>query len=925
MENDKEHPKVLIEEWFPFQEVGIESRRERGSSSALPPVNYLHVWWARRPLIASKAAILASILPSTYPRKEFLNLMKFDANLIDSFKKTEKAKKEGKRIKNPYRKERAFKINLQEKEENKLKETLYDFWKKDILLLDPMSGGGAIPFEGHRLGLNFISSEINPVAVIIQNATFKYPLLLGLLFKDKLINVFNNFEIKIASKIKSFYSSFNGEKTQTYLFVRTIRCSNPSCNLIVPLSPNWDLIKKGKKKAIIKLIIPEKKDKCSFSIIFNPKPKTLKTIVGTVKKGIGICPRCKTSLTSDYIKEEAQNGRLGHQIMVVAYLEIKGKNKIRKYREVNDDDLEKYEKCVLELKSRWKEWEEKNLIPTERFPRGCDNRPIYYGMEKWFKFFNPRQLYSHLIYLNELNNLKKELKNSKSYSMDEQIALITYLQFVLDKILDRNSIQTRWVPSYQRIANTFDRHDFAFKWSYAEMDIVTKGLRWALNNVIKAYSELCLLLNHRKKQISIEKADVKDLRSIEDKSVDVIVVDPPYYNNVMYSELSDFFYVWMKRSLADLYPNIFSSELTDKDNEVVANYSRFEGMGGSKTKLAKQDYESKMELSFKEMYRVLQKNGVLTIMFTHKSTDAWDTLAMSLMEAGFEITASWPVHTESDTSLHIAKKNAVKTTILLVCRKRIEGGEELWWEDDILPAIKKKVLKKAKKFRNLGIEGVDLFISCFGPALKEFSKSYPVKSISGEQIRAEQAIETARKVVIEITLQDIIKGKSYNIDPVSKFYLTAWHFFKARIFPFDEARRLALSIGINIDDLKKNYKLLNKKSGDVSFILPKEREKIGAISVDNPKDNGILINAVHIAILAFEEGGQKLYDNVVEKLRRNTDKSFRLYMETLFNVLPDVKDLAKNLPEKKILGEILMTTEEKITPKGGKITDYTKN
>ena len=377
----------------------------------------------------------------------------------------------------------------------------------------------------------------------------------------------------------------------------------------------------------------------------------------------------------------------------------------------------------------------------------------------------------------------------------------------------------------------------------------------------------------------------------------------------------------MKRSLGDLYPGFFNSELTDKDNEAVANPTRFEGMGRSKEALAKDYYEARMLASFHEIKRVLKDDGILTIMFTHKATDAWDTLAMSLMEAGFEISASWPVHTESNISLQIARKNAVKTTIFLVCRMRSTGQEELWWEDDILPSIKKIVAKKAKEFRKLGIDGIDLFISCFGPALKEFSKSYPVKNIAGDIVRAEEAIEAARRVVIEFTLQDIIKGKSYNIDPVSKFYLIAWHFFKARSFPFDEARRLALSIGINIDELKTGYKILNKKSGDVYLILPKEREKSGTISVDNPNDKGILVNATHIAILAYEQGGKKLYENVIEKLRRNTDRNFRLYMETLFNFLPDVKDLDKNLPEKKLLGEILMTTV-KHAPKGDKITDF---
>ncbi|GAH04314.1 unnamed protein product, partial [marine sediment metagenome] len=270
--------------------------------------------------------------------------------------------------------------------------------------------------------------------------------------------------------------------------------------------------------------------------------------------------------------------------------------------------------------------------------------------------FNSRQLLAHLIIMEELQKLKRILFNSKEYPKKEVIAIITYLQLAIDKVIDRNAIQATWIASYQRIAHTFARHDFAFKWSYAEMDIIVKGLDWAFNNILKAYKELCEFQSSHILEPKIIKSDAKNLKFLSDNEIDVIIVDPPYYDNVMYAELSDFFYVWMKIGLKDIYPEIFNDELTDKDNEAVANPSRFVGMGSSKKSLAKQDYEAKMEQSFKEMNRVLQKNGVLTIMFTHKSTDAWDTLAMALMEAGFQISASWPVHTESEISLHIAKK-----------------------------------------------------------------------------------------------------------------------------------------------------------------------------------------------------------------------------------------------------------------------------
>ena len=921
MENDKEHPRVLIEEWFPFKEIGIECQRERGMVSAMPGIYFLHVWWARRPLIASRAAILSSILPADFDKSKFQQIMGYSDEIIKENKRIKAANIKGIKLSVGYTSERCFKKKY---DYDELNAYYSEFWQKEQLnFLDPMSGGGSIPFESQKLGLNVYSSDLNPVATVLLNATLKYPLIFG---KDLIVKV-ENFANRIIEEIKSLstYFPFNENELEfdAFIWVRTVICPNPECTLTIPLFPNYNISKK--EKITLHLIVPTDYSvkKCNYQLLKDPKKSELKKASPTVKGGKGICPRCGSSLTNDYIKSEAQKSRMNHELVCIVSKIPTGPKKLKRiFRLPNKNDFDAINDINIMIEEKIKNWIKIGLLPNEKFPKGSDNRPIQYGAELWYKLFNNRQLLSNMSIFESIINLKRELLSDPLNDKEEIKALITYLQLALDKVIDYNSIQVAWHSGRSVVAHTFTRHDFAVRWTYAEMDVIRKGFKWAIKNVLKAYKELVELIGKSPLKPNIFLSSANNLSFLEESSIDIIVTDPPYYDNVMYAELSDYFYVWMKRGIGDIYPELFSSILTDKDNEAVANSSKFEDLGKSKKLLAKQDYEAKMNQSFKEMYRVLQEHGVLTIMFTHKSTDAWDTLSMSLMEAGFEITASWPIYTESNYSLNIAKKNSVKSTIFLVCRKRIHKNEELWWEDDVLPAIKKEIIDKARKFRKIGIEGVDLFISCFGPALKEFSKSFPVKNIAGDLVRAEEALEVARKVVIDITLQDIIKGKSYNIDQVSKFYLTAWHFFKARIFPFDEARRLALSIGINIDELKTNYKILNKKSGDVSLILPKDREKNGTINIENPKDNGILINAVHIAILAYEEGGQKLYDNVVEKLRRNTDKSFRLYMETLFNILPDVKDLAQNLPEKKILGEILMTTEEKITPKGGKITDF---
>jgi len=336
-----------------------------------------------------------------------------------------------------------------------------------------------------------------------------------------------------------------------------------------------------------------------------------------------------------------------------------------------------------------------------------------------------------------------------------------------------------------------------------------------------------------------------------------ITVDPPYYDNVNYSELSDFFYVWHKRVLPLSYPDSLSSgSLTPKDEEAVANPARF-APSPKRKELARQDYERKMLACFKEMNRVLHFDGVLTVMFTHKQVQAWDTLGTSLMRAGFRIDASWPVHTESEASLHQAKKNAAASTILLVCRKREASSESAWW-DDLKGQVKETARETAHRFEKEGIRGVDLYISTFGPVLSIISERWPVLTSNTDPktgdpipLQPSEALDLARHEVINLRKQGLLLGRSVEFDPVTDWYLMAWDSFRAQAFPADEARKLALALGLDLEaHIIRDKRLVTKKNKNVTIALPTARRKKGMVDPEAESFTH-LIDALHTAMMVY--------------------------------------------------------------------------
>lgn len=383
-------------------------------------------------------------------------------------------------------------------------------------------------------------------------------------------------------------------------------------------------------------------------------------------------------------------------------------------------------------------------------------------------------------------------------------------------------------------------------------------------------------------------------------------MDPPYGANVMYAELSDFFYVWLKRTAGLVSPQNFTRRLTDKDGEAVANVAHFKGEKGA-AKLAERDYRFKMEGIFAECRRVLKDDGIMTVMFTHKDTGAWDALAMSLMDAGFVITASWPVNTEASGSLHIKDKAAANSTIFLVCRPREDAqGETMYWED-VEPEVARAVRARVGEFQQAGIQGVDLYLASFGPALEAFSRHWPLtrgtpapepkkkrraqadllEVFDPYAVRPEDALNAARREVKAWRLAQLASAKAQaDMDGPTAFYVLAWDAFKAVSFPYDEALRLARAVGVDLE-AQVIGRLAEKKAAEIKLWDSATRVAKGAVG---PADGSRgMIDALHHAAHLMRSRGAEAAQEMLEQAGVAKEDEFKVAMEALLEVLPPSK------------------------------------
>lgn len=989
------YEKKLIEGNFPCQQVGAETKRERGASSSLPPLYFLHVWWARRPLTPSCAAILGSVLSAeTDPnvligmlgitKKQVLigenrwTLVGKNLDLIESDDHQEyiplsQAFNKALDKENERRSKMRNKLNrLADEDPQLLDSPVWISWKndnepiqinnlvrnkfnvetvvalpadvndriafassdfvkdvlgevirldaedrygydraytalrpnigKDICVLDPTAGGGSIPFEAMRLGCKVIANDLNPVATGIQYATLKYPSVYG----DELTPLIKHYGDSLCTtvqeKLGDLFPDPQDSKNDGYLYCRTVTC--PHCGERVPLLNAFALQKKGDGWMVVPKVEEtggKKKVRLIPVRLKNGKgPNGEDPENGTVKDGVGTCVCCHQAIESEEIKRQARgespHGTWADELYCVVGIKEqiktdkdgnplkyssgpdKGKDrteKVKFFREPVQEDYDALDRAEKALQENWDHWEGMDLIPTERIPVINDMRPVLYGMTRWCDMFTPRQLLGHLTAMETLHDMIPVL--IEEHGLEKGIAIAHYLQYMIDKCVDYNSKQTRWHYSRGVVVGSFGRHDFSLKWSFCEMIFTgdSSGLAWGCSQVVDAYDGVCKLLGHNSsKQVTVLNGSAANM-SIPDESADVICVDPPYYNNVQYAELSDYFYVWQKRTFRDLYPDIFGRRLTNKNDEAVANPVR----DGS-AKEANEVYEKRMSEIFAECRRVMKYDGVLTMMFTHKKQEAWETLTRALIENGWIISSSFPVDSEASVSMHQRDMAAAASSIFLACRKRdMEDCEPSIWKGfggtGVLPQLQEAVRQSLKDFEVLHLNTVDEMVASYGSALKVLSENWPVMD-RDTLVSPIDAMREASAIVAQYQMTKLSNGR-LSIDdftPEAGAAITMFGINGIGAFKYDDALSLSKSLNIRLEHKAAGYKSdgrmigindekrgrasddefegffapLAKKGSKLRLVLPEERV---SRRLEDPQNEWDIMQGV---IMAYREG-----------------------------------------------------------------------
>jgi adenine-specific DNA methylase len=931
----------LIERWLPIEALGEESVRERRSMTALPPTYYLHVWWARRPLVASRAAVLASLLPADADRETFMHVLGIHGDPVKTRQDIDRASRTGEHLgSNPYGYRRAFQYLPSARERDWLTSEASRCGILNPVVLDPTAGGGSIPLEAVRLGLRAHASDLNPVAALIERATVEWPARFGLEILERFEKLTDAFLVLAQPKfVGVFPPEEPGIQVLGYLWARTVRC--PYCDGLIPLAPNWRLAPNGVGVRLLPRTTRSESPstrRCDFEIVRSTKDQS----APTVSDGDATCPfpDCGRIVDGDIVKQQAQTGQMGEQLFAVAYRRpVLGKTKSgraqqkweRGYRTPRSNDDNSVAIADF-LRANLAEWEGLDVVPNEDFANlsNYDRGHRMYGMRGWRDMFSPRQLLGHASAVEVMRGLVADAENAGGIS-DIDRAAFAYLALSIDRLVDYNSRQSTWDWTTERIRHTFVRHNFAHTWSYAEMAPIGAGLgyRWAFDLTAKCIEELVELARpsvggkstkqERSSASLFDDAAVvapaftttarsaDDLTHIADETIDAVVMDPPYYDNVMYAELSDFFYVWLKRTAGHVFPELFTRTLTDKENEAVANAAKFQGEPGAK-KLAARDYQERMAAIFAECRRVLKPNGIMTLMFTHKATGAWDALTTGLMQAGFTISASWPINTEAEGSLHIKDKAAANSTIFLACRPRlsVQHSEEVQYWEDIEPRVARAVRSRVAEFEKGGIHGVDLYLASFGPALEEFSKHWPLKrgtpAAQPEQLRRrkqkqlfeetwdpyavtpEDALNAARREVKRHRLEQLTHAKTkVELDPLTSFFVLAWDAFKALSFPYDEALRLARAVGADLDR-EVIGRIAEKKGSNVRLWDSSTRAAKHALGPVDGSRGWIdtIHHAAHMARLRTLDAAREM----LEKAGVANEPQFFASLEAVLEVLP---------------------------------------
>ncbi|MFW9854410.1 MAG: DUF1156 domain-containing protein [Candidatus Thorarchaeota archaeon] len=700
-------PRII--EWnLPLEEISKAATREKSVRHGHPST--LHLWWARRPLASSRTTTFAALIDLPESDKDRMELI----NVIKDLAPWSSVKDGNGPI-----------IKL-------VRSILDEKWNNPPKILDPFAGGGSIPLEALRLGCETYANDLNPVAAFILKATLEWPRIHPRFVMDRVKYWAKRIKEEAYQEIGHFYPADpNGWIPSGYLWARTIPCS--FCESEMPLIKHFWLAKKKGKKIAYKPQISHKPNSITFTIQrgdkidFDPSQ-------GTVNRGDARCLICGKVTKAISTRKLAAKGRMNARMIgvILRHPQIQGK----RYRLVTPEDVQIWQQARVHLDLTLSQWPwEFSPLPDEPLPPqgslGVNLKA--YGFNQWKDLFNARQQLANLTFLRLLRSSIPAIREDCSRLRDNEKvskAILGYLSLILGRLVDKNANLVVYNVYGEKIEHVFGRTALPIKWDYAELNVFSGG-----NGDWEAHTNWVLRF------LNANTWDTRGSTTITCESAtrlaypegffDCIITDPPYYDNVPYSDLSDFFYVWLKRAVGDLFPDLFSTPLTPKATEIVANKRRHSN--------PRQYFESELSKAFREMYRVLRQDGIAVIVYAHKSADGWEAFMNALAEAGFVVTAAMPIQTEMKTRLRAKTSIALASSLHIVCRKMPKRPNTPF--ATIKSEFEHKIRQTLKDQSAQRGSGGDAFNVAIGPALEIWSKYEGLTLPSGLPLTARDLLE----------------------------------------------------------------------------------------------------------------------------------------------------------------------------------------
>ena len=776
-----------------------------------------------------------------------------------------------------------------EKLEENLHQAIEHFQNEMPSVFDPFAGGGAIPLEAARLGCRSFGNDINPVAHIIERGSAEFPQKYGkpIVYSEAefikkygergvkmaqesgrniIVDTEKNYHIpnrlswdveyyakelleKTKARCLPYYDYSGQNNILVNYWARTAKCSNPSCKADIPLLKQFYLSKRRTVTSVnwvyLNPIISG--NKIEFEIkngSYNEE--------GWNKRCNIECPCCGSITKAADIKQQFVEKSTGEKLIAV----IKEEKGIRQYCLPSEEDFELLEKVPAP-----------NDVPNELLPKKDSQNlkvPLW-GYSDFGSLFSKRQLFMINVFIEELNAIKLDLLLD---SYDKSI--ITYLGILIDKIVCRNSSFGIWHKLQETVEHPFGRQALPMVFDYPEMNPFSSlsggalGQLDAILNVIEEEHGFFSTFNN------IVSGDQKQF---EHKSINCVVTDPPYYDAISYADLSDFFYVWLKRSLGDIYPEVLSTPLTPKAEECTAIKHRF---GGDYNK-AKAHFENELTAIFNAIEK--QTSDVVSIMFAHQSTEAWTTLCNSILGASMNITGSWPMDTEVSGALK-ADMATLESSVTVACRPSERRGFGEYKE--VKRDIEAKVKEEVESLYELGFRGADLLTACFGQAVSEFGRYKTVEKADGSEVSVGELLEMARNAAFDALLAGV-QGDDY-----TKFYVGWLQLNGAGETDYDDATKFT-RVGVNVDinDIKHRHLLILEGK---KMHIAMAKEHLNYVQ-DGTRPTDSLIDQAHRAILLWREQNRQSILRFVADIAPESSSPLWRLLATLKELLPACDDL----------------------------------